>query len=315
MNGETLADPLFETAILLASDYDETQFHTFDPAPEGIGVNEAYELAIAQVLGPYALDEYRRQGGHNNRTPSEIVESLLGRSNGHLLEKIVDLSRDGASGEDLYEFVANQPEPDMVQGWIWAPEEQLRIISGVVVEFKLKPLTRQIGQRIDENSFWPRPTKGFIDFAKAIEDARKGGQIINTATISAGHAKFILRTYELYDIPEPDILVTDETIQANNVHISAERRAKPAPYPMALAKREWLRMHRQSAIKLRDPTTSADINARIVYTGDDQTKDGGLATASRVDFVLHDKNKSQESWQEVGRRIRLGNMAVQGAEG
>jgi phosphoglycolate phosphatase-like HAD superfamily hydrolase len=60
-------------------DFDNTAFLTFDPPPGGIGVTQAYELAIDEVLGSRALTEYRRQGGLRNRAPSEVVQELQPR--------------------------------------------------------------------------------------------------------------------------------------------------------------------------------------------------------------------------------------------
>jgi hypothetical protein len=41
--------------MLGVSDFDGTQARTFEPTPDGIGVNEAYRLAIGTVMGERAL--------------------------------------------------------------------------------------------------------------------------------------------------------------------------------------------------------------------------------------------------------------------
>ncbi|HMS50010.1 MAG TPA: hypothetical protein PKA02_01045 [Candidatus Saccharibacteria bacterium] len=62
-------------AMLGVSDFDGTQARTFERTPDGIGVNEAYRLAIGTVMGERALATYMRNGEHRSRTASEIVAS------------------------------------------------------------------------------------------------------------------------------------------------------------------------------------------------------------------------------------------------
>lgn len=57
-------------------DFDNTAFLTFTPPEGGIGVSEAYESAIHEVLGGKALASYLNNGGLRNRGPSEVVREL-----------------------------------------------------------------------------------------------------------------------------------------------------------------------------------------------------------------------------------------------
>jgi 2-hydroxy-3-keto-5-methylthiopentenyl-1-phosphate phosphatase len=67
----------FQTAQLVACDFDGTIARTFEPSPNNINVYESYRLAIEKVLGAQATEQYISDGGHNNRAPVEIVDSLL----------------------------------------------------------------------------------------------------------------------------------------------------------------------------------------------------------------------------------------------
>jgi len=58
-------------------DFDGSLFNTFLPSPNGIGVKEAYEVAVSQCFGSKALSIYREKG-LQNRGPSEVVRWLNG---------------------------------------------------------------------------------------------------------------------------------------------------------------------------------------------------------------------------------------------
>jgi phosphoglycolate phosphatase-like HAD superfamily hydrolase len=294
---------------LVASDYDGTQFQTLEPEPGNITVNRAYELAVQKVLGPYALKKYRAGGGHLNRTPSEIVESLIGVSNGPLLEKAIELSRQGATKQQLLQYIGEVGhDRPKILGWLDIFGDDLDLVSGLVVEAKLEPLMSQIGKKIS-GGYWPRPLPGFLKFSSTVQSLREQGVAINTAVVSAGHSVFINKTYELYDVAPPDILITDESIQAANKHLTATRRAKPSPFPMVLAKIEWLRLYSEPPTKLRDAEQVQDINSRIVYIGDDNVKDAGLAANAHVDFVLVNPANPQASYTDLLGRLPLSWLA------
>src|ERR1044071_4449362 len=71
-----MAEMAFEDASLLASDFANTVAFTSEPLPGGKTVEEAYEVAIYEVLGPEVLHNYIKNGGLRNRSPMEIVAEL-----------------------------------------------------------------------------------------------------------------------------------------------------------------------------------------------------------------------------------------------
>lgn len=193
--------PDFHEAKLFTSDFDGTKFITDEPAPGGVGVEGAYEVALDDIGGPKAADAYREQGGHNGRTPLEIVEDCM-------------------------------PEAEEID----LPELTARLVA-----IKLEQLLANIGQPLPDGSIWPRPTEGFLDLWALVYKARASGAFIDTADISAGHTEFLLRTYEAWGIQRPDILVTSDTIHRLSLTslILAPSYAKPEPGIMTCALEEW----------------------------------------------------------------------------
>jgi hypothetical protein len=112
----------FQDRRLFLTDFDNTYALTNQPAPNGINVQTAYELAIERIFGLEGLDQYIAVGGLNNRTPGEIVDQLA-----------PDLDQD-----------ARQTKTDDL------------------VEEKLSHLLDQVGRRLTEDgAFWPRLSRNF----------------------------------------------------------------------------------------------------------------------------------------------------------
>lgn len=63
---------------LVVFDFDRTIADTFTPAPSGVGVKEAYDMAIYDVFGQRGFDAYHEElGGLQGREPKELVLELL----------------------------------------------------------------------------------------------------------------------------------------------------------------------------------------------------------------------------------------------
>ena len=254
---EALHEHSFDSTRLWVSDFDGTQAATFEPAPTGIGVSEAYEMSIHDLYGEASLEKFIMQGGHNNRTPAEIVLGV----------------RPGLGPDEL-------------------DTETERLVST-----KLDILLAQVGLKMPDGELWPRPVPGFLDTWNAVQEVRLQGRRIDTAGISAGHQEFILRTFELWDVPSPDMLVTEETVRSLRLSIPPEETAKPRPFQMQLVEMQWMARH-----AILRTLGSRDWN-RIIYTGDDLSKDGGLAKNSHVRFFYIDPDGQEESWAEVSDHL------------
>jgi phosphoglycolate phosphatase-like HAD superfamily hydrolase len=195
----------FEQAQLVAADFDGTTHKTFESGPGIYSVDEVYQSAVEQTFDfdSDALRRYTDQGGHNNRTPAEIVHSLAPR----------------------------------------ATPEGVERLTGELVASKLAILMRQIGRPLADGTPWPRPVPGFVDCWNAITAARQNGDTINTAFVSAGHASFIRLVLKASGLEQPDILITEETIRGLNSPLPPSRLSKPVPLPLMVAKTLWLNMH------------------------------------------------------------------------
>ena len=117
--------------LLLATDFDNTVALTFEPAPNDMTVERAYEAAVQRILGEKCLALYQAKGGLRNRAPGEIVAELAPE---------LDSRARNLKTEDL-------------------------------IEAKLSTLTSQVGQRLPDGAIWPRATDGFNRFWAAVSDS------------------------------------------------------------------------------------------------------------------------------------------------
>lgn len=264
----------FRNAQLVVSDFDGTMFDTFEPSPGGIGVNEAYCLAIEQVFDhdTTALERYQEAGEHQNRTPTEIAASLAPSATPKGVKRLA---------EDL-------------------------------VHAKLDLLTDQIGQELSDGTAWPRPIPGFEEAWQEISAARTEQEPISTAVISAGHAEFITKCLESAGLELPDFMVTDETIRGLYSNLPLEKLTKPSPLSMEIVKAQWMSLYTTSEIEQKMLIAVHGIKHRIVYTGDDPIKDAQLAANAEVDFVLLTPDNPEEAWQRT-LRMGLASVVIEGA--
>lgn len=268
--------PGFEAAALHIQDFDGTEFATFenDPARGIYGVDEAYLHAIEETFAsddPDALKRYRDMGEHANRTPLEIVHSV-------------------------------------------APAHfstaELKLATSRLVASKLAILEGQVGRPLADGTPWPRPVPGFIEYSKAVSQARSEGHIINQAILSAGHASFIFKCYDMLGLQHPDILVDNETMQNLHSSLAPHELAKPSRFPFNLIRLEWLELYGvDNIVNQNDPS----VNARITVVGDSDEKDGGLARNAGVNFVHVTKESPAAAWNALLRQHGLGTVAVGGS--
>ena len=125
---------------LLGFDFDGTIAQTFEKSPKGIGVTEAYRLAISDIFGPEVLAIYDTQGGLKNSAPSELIHSLMGEGGNELLVRNAEQFFN-THKEELINLV---PEGKGVP-LEWTPAQQEKIMGELLVRQKLHYLMGEIG--------------------------------------------------------------------------------------------------------------------------------------------------------------------------
>jgi hypothetical protein len=262
---------VFDEAKLAAHDYDGTTNDTGEEAPGIKTVNDGYRDGLDIAFGPQAVDIFDAQGGHNHRTPPQVVEDV-------------------ANALDL----------------VLTPSEVLAKTKEVV-DIKQLSLFNQIGTRLSDGALWPRTTKGFREYWEAIYAAREYGFLVDTAIISSGHTPFIEKSFEVHGLVQPDFMVTEEVITDLLLDsIPPEYRGKPAPLPLSILKIAWAARYGRS---VHEEGLSQSMNPRIMLVGDSSRADGGLARNAGVHFELLEPSDAAKTWR-MAREWALGSIAT-----
>lgn len=156
-----------------------------------------------------------------------------------------------------------------------AKEPQVTLTSMLVIR-KLGYLLQEIGALDKDGNPWPLPFEGVLDFFRSLGSLRKENVPIDFAIVSSGHEAFIKRALEVWGMPQPDILVTEDSLRLRRFPQEAEIKFKPGVFPIALAHFQWLKSQGISASR----ETGSDTRTRIMHIGDNPTKD--LVMADRA---------------------------------
>jgi hypothetical protein len=258
---------------LLVFDFDGTTHNTFEASPNGIGVNEAYDLAIKNVFGTQGTIIYdNKLGKLKNRAPTELVSNLMEKDgDGTLLRNARKFFED-----NFLRLLKIMPENYNQGSFVSDDLENLNsLLTWMLISDKCSHMLDQIGKNLSSGDMWPRPCKGFLEFYKFIENQDTDFVSINTAIVSSGHKEFIRRTFGVYGLKMPDYVVTDDEMR--KIRLPVLRKTKPAPYPFAVIHNQWVKDRNLSGQQRFDKTG-------IIYFGDDSIKDGLLAHNCRITF-------------------------------
>ena len=266
---------------LFLFDYDGTIADTAALSPNGINVAEAYKKSIQAVFGERALKKYECNGGLRNRAPSEVVYELLDASEELRSHLIANARRFYSEENDRLKQIVPVGKGVNIDSWDTRNIEQL--LTEILVRQKLEYLLREVGKPLQgEQGLWPKPMHGFMDFWNALYSCRSNAEYkYSTAIVSSGHDEFINRTFRLWNLPLPDYMVTEDDIRGMIYPKELSRRFKPGQLQMALVHRAWLR---SIDIGAYDPIAILESRKRMVYFGDHEEKDGGLARGTRIIF-------------------------------
>jgi hypothetical protein len=261
----------FNGAKLAAHDYDGTTNNTSEEAPGIKTVNDGYKEGLDAAFGPGAADIFESQGGHDHRTPPQIVEDVaralkLGLEPKHIISK-----------------------------------------SQQVVEVKQGVLYDQIGTSLPDGALWPRTTDGFKEYWEIIYAARENGSYIDTGIISSGHTVFIQKSFEVHNLAPPDIMITEEVINEFLLNsIPSEHRGKPAPLPLSILKIAWAASYGKM---IHEEGLSQSMNPRILIIGDSVRADGGLAKNVGVNSEILEPSAPEDTWRKAAEWA-LGSMVA-----
>lgn len=280
---------------LIASDFDETLFHTVSsPSPNHIDVNKAYQLGLNDIFGDGAGEWFFKQFGLQGRTPSEVIMEMLNYAPTH--QKLIDNSKDFF---DKTNGNFDYPIPECEnRRLIWNNDSPQATITQMLVGQKLAYLLREIGKVGVDGSVWPRPCEGALDFIHIVNQLKQEGKPVDFAIISSGHESFIKRALDTWDAPQPDILVTEDDIRPRQHPQDPERRFKPGVFPLALTHYKWLA---QQKLTGKDGLVHEgnESKKRIAFVGDDQKKDMLMAQQGGVEGFYY----PQTSWQTLGNAL------------
>lgn len=292
---------------LLSFDFDRTIADTFKKGPRGIGVNEATEYSVRDILGKAGLEQLHKLGGLNNRAPSELVYLIFKSDRATLTENAKSFFDSNVGG--LSKMV---PEAKGVP-LVWDEKNIIQLVSELFVRQKLSYLLGQIGEKTVDGQLWPPLTKGFLEFWSDIQKLKEEGVPIDTAIISSGHDVAIDKVFRLYNLKRADIIVSEDDIRGKKYPEEMARRVKPGELPLALAHQEWLEKQGMNHLNF-DLKIAAETKERMMYFGDDPNKDGKLAQRANIPygfivpenlFLMEKDNASTfKDWSAIGNLIR-----------
>lgn len=268
---------------ILSSDWDGTIADTFTPSPNGRGVEAGYRHALGAMFGdPELLDLI---GGLKNRAPSEVVVAVLGHD-----------SSLGIRGLTYYEAHCRELRDLVPRGkGIQSRHPTLvETLTETLVRIRLQYLLPEISPE------WPKPFDGALE---TLADIQARG--VQLAVISSGHTRFIQRTCEVWGVPAPVLMITDDDMRALG----------KAPHETCKPSRLLMDMLVQRAYASTAMVTSGVAHDVVAYLGDCPHKDRMLAKNADVRFGWFNPKRQTtpadfgagefqfHSWQEVPSKL------------
>jgi hypothetical protein len=243
-----------EEIDVVASDFDGTIAKTFEPSPNGIGVETCYAMALRDIFGCATL--LKDIGGLQNRAPTQVIAAVL------KLDSIF-----GSLGEAYY-----QRHRVALRSFMPANRQHGKLGVGLVsnltetlVRVRLQYLLSEISEE------WPKPYDGVLDFFDGLDPKKKAGAII-----TSGHTLFIEKVFRTWKRTRPKFMVTDDDMRATG--FPPEMACKPNRILM-------------DALHITAAFAGFDANV-IAYVGDCRVKDRGFARNSDVRFGLFNPAKA-----------------------
>jgi hypothetical protein len=230
--------------LFILTNFDGTTFNTFEPAPSGIGVHEAYECAIRDLFGDEGFEIYKNKlKGLQNREPGQLFD-LLTNELGLGIDEVS--SRFGSRRMGIASFI----------------------------DAKLSYMLDDISPH------WPKPYPGVVDFFKAIEE---GKLPVIFGLASSGHREFIKKVYEVNGLKPPEIMITSDEINALVEPRRPLYRPYPYQiavlHSQMLRQDGYSAVGAERSLNRRD-----GVKNRMIFIGDHPETDAGVADRARIPF-------------------------------
>jgi hypothetical protein len=97
---------------------------------------------------------------------------------------------------------------------------------------------------------------------------------VNIAILSSGHTDFIRKTFSVWGIEPPKIMLTDDDLRGFNPPLDLKKFSKPSPLLLDLIQNDW-----------------GGQRQYMTMFGDDPEKDGKLAENAQIPFGLFSAQK------------------------
>ena len=291
---------IFGSFNFLLLDFDGCQADTFSPSPRKIDVSEAYSQSIKQIFGTKLIGEepLAKIGGLQNRAPIEVIYALFSLGG---TENLIQAAQNFLQqhSQELKRYVpANKGVP---LEW---DQDPIKVIAEILVRQKLSILMKEIGPD------WPKPCAGFLGFYRALKELKTP---IGISTISSGHDEFIKKTFKTWGCEPPAAMLTDDDLR--NLYPNKPGPSKPDAILLDLTLINWLKLKGVTFEGQLLTDFLAVAKSQLVYFGDDQKKDGGLAKNAGVRFGWFNPQSqpaeglgdyfSFANWQDVPKILGL----------
>jgi len=269
---------------LIVSDFDGTAFDTFSPSPTGMNVYKAYQLTLDKIFGNGIGEWFFKLFGLRSRTPSEIITAIL-EWNKELKEGFI------RKGREFFDKEQGKWEPiipESKDGRLnWSDESPQIALTQMLVLQKLKYLLNEVGEKDTGGEMWPKPCEGLTDFLHILQELQQEGHPLDFAVLSSGHESLIRKSFDIWDLPQPRILVTEDDIRSRKYPEEQERRFKPGSFPLALVHQKWLRDQGVTSDSSSFMRTAMESKQRIMCIGDNIETDLFMAIRANIRGYLY----------------------------
>ncbi len=247
--------------LVLAS-FSQTIAKTHIKNLRNFNIDDAYDNAIQTIFGYEGLQKYLEYGGLQNRSPAEVIISLVPYSS------IWDNAK-------LYLDINNISIPKN--------KDIVHTLIKQLIKININSLADNIGALCPQTELWPPLYPNVNMFLSHLSNKQ-----VDFGIISSGHEVFIRKVFEYYGMDQPLFCVTpDDKFELYGMDWKSK--TKPSTYLIASAMQKWIASWSDD-FKQRVQESGQDCMEyachNAVYIGDDLKLDGYMANNAGIPFLL-----------------------------